>query len=66
MTFQHDPRAQGLRVGVWLGGGYFGTVVLTGRYTVVDGDTHLYEDQCGAMHLADDLRPEGGTGRLDA
>jgi len=66
MIFQHDPRAEGLRVEVWLGGGYFGTGVLSGRYTVGDGEMRLYEDQEGAMHLAEDLCPEGGSGRLEA
>ena len=46
--------------------GYFGTVVLTGRYRVGPGGERLYEDQDGALHRAGDLCPEGSTGRLEA
>ena len=66
MPLHPDPAAQGLRAEVWLGGGYFGTVVLTGRYRVGPGGERLYEDQDGALHRADDLCPEGSTGRLEA
>ena len=51
---------------MWLGGGYFGTVVLTGWYRVGPGGERLYEDQDGALHRAGNVRPEGSTGRLEA
>ena len=66
MPLHHDPAAQGLRAEVWLGGGYFGTVVLTGRCRVDPGEERLHADQDGALHRAGDVRPEGSTGRLEA
>ena len=66
MPLHPDHVAQGLRAEVWLGGGYFGTVVLTGRYRVGPGRERLDEDPDGALHRAGDLRPEGSTGRLEA
>ncbi len=66
MPMGHDRRFEGQRVEVWLGGGYFGTVVLTGRYLVLPDGAWLYEDQDGGMHRAEDLRREGSSGRLEA
>ncbi|MCU0937485.1 MAG: hypothetical protein MUF66_15920 [Gammaproteobacteria bacterium] len=66
MSLADDPRLRGRRVEVWLGGGYFGTVVLTGRYLVLPDGAWVYEDEDGGMHRADDLRREGSSGRLEA
>lgn len=66
MALEHDARLQGQRVDVWLGGGHFETVVLTGRYLVLPDGTWLFEDQDGGMHRAEDLRREGSSGRLEA
>ncbi len=55
-SMESDPHRAGLRMRV--GGGYCGTVELTGRYTInPHTGVRLYEDTEGRLHYLTNLRP---------